>query len=609
MVYNLSLRKGKKRKLSLRKKIKGGALTYTGPVKPPARFFNSNIVQINTDTIPRQIIIGCGHCTEAKQTHRLIDTTIYEYTTDSKNFLQHNESNNGLFYFENDNMKDFSIFTSYSITRAKNTIIMGYTLNDVYDVKGIKRSLKIGDKLLKNGGNTRITSGIVSFEFIGKNKEILQQIQDLDQIDIKIDTNNFIRLQGGAMRKLTAIYDYYVKPDLDTFYKLKDDNHLYFNGNKISEEEFFLQLYKIVAPICNSITGGDESNKLNTDDLTNICNTYYKKKRIGWTSYQGDSGSGWYEIDTVNKTAALTGITIAGNIGATLERFDGKNDKKYSFDTDGYVCIGNYRIKDFFKGSFITSVNTLEQNIQDFLGKNTSLQDIFSSKPIECSITRREILREIAPEKFSQRELHMQYLSSNNIEKRKRMRSYVEENKERIKSYTSKYLDTGYSIPDGFPWMDTFIDEDTIKNIIVKIVIELIKKNKDKLILGDDELLTKKNDLIKTLKDHDNCLPPTILKEVNDITRTEIVKAEGVARLKSKSESDIFAAGTTAAKAYRDTFRNEFIDTVLENKTDENNILFVKCLSKYSKLDKIQDQVDSVIYKDDDLKKMFSNLQ
>lgn len=137
------------------------------------------------------------------------------------------------------------------------------------------------------------------------------------------------------------------------------------------------QLYIYLAGFIEYL--GYESNAHNKIILSTIIKSnnvgikLFEAHRIGWVSLMGDSGSGFYSVETDElgqQTARLLGINIEGcnmikikklekTIPISEKIFVNWNDEKYQ------LIIGNYEIFSAQKCSLVHSIGHIEQMMQD----------------------------------------------------------------------------------------------------------------------------------------------------------------------------------------------------------------------------------------------------
>ena len=379
MVHSLRkkiVRKGKRRQLSLRKKMRGGVFTRPGPVPNCSSFlvdndgnehklpssFNANLIKINDRERTIQCILTTGHSLPGTDRYS-IDDEIFTYT---QNITDLFTDNRRLHYTINDSVtsncisRDFSLLHSDRINNSTNTILLnGYKI-----VVGIKRyaTVNIDIPLIKNSANTGITRGILKAKF---------SCPDPLTNDLLVRHNLFIPttpqnqgetalfLNSTATKYIKAgLASYFIEPDQASFIQMRDANPrtLQFD-NAIVQDTRLRELFKAsLTSICKILPGAKAvPNAFFTDALYDNFKNYFS-----YSSYQGDSGSGWYTKND-GETTELIGINLSGCDGANVIYIHNDGELR---EENGHICIGHFQIQNFFKGSLVTSVDKVESSIK-----------------------------------------------------------------------------------------------------------------------------------------------------------------------------------------------------------------------------------------------------
>ena len=149
----------------------------------------------------------------------------------------------------------------------------------------------------------------------------------------------------------------------------------HFNAELYIEPNY--QLYIYLAGFIEYL--GYESNANNRTVLStiimgnNIGTKWFEARRIGWVSLMGDSGSGFYSVETNeqgHQTAKLLGINVEGCTMIKVKKLAksrSSSEKIYvSWDEEkSQLVIGNYEIITAQKCSLVHSIGRIEQAMRD----------------------------------------------------------------------------------------------------------------------------------------------------------------------------------------------------------------------------------------------------
>ena len=156
-----------------------------------------------------------------------------------------------------------------------------------------------------------------------------------------------------------------------------------FNESLLIEPNY--QLYIYLAEFLNYF--GYESSADNKKVLSDIINTnrigikWFDTKRVGWVSLMGDSGSGFYSVNSDefgNQFAQLVGINIEGCTMIKLRPVKIPQALTANIfvnwdESKNQLIIGNYEIITAQKCSLVHSIAHIEQMLRDTSGEHVEI--------------------------------------------------------------------------------------------------------------------------------------------------------------------------------------------------------------------------------------------
>ncbi len=297
--------------------------------------------------------------------------------------------NSGKYFSLNDTKsdRDFSLISHTLISQIPRSVSFPGKINNLFiPVSGVDKYPDKTKTYYKYGKTTGVTSAKI---FLMLQKPKTQDI--LSKCKIKSGKSNIYQIpdyENNCLRVIShssnGVDDNITRKD----FLLVHGKDFYTNTqfNEELEIEPNHQLYIYLAGFLGYF--GYESNAQNKSVLANIIKTnsigtkWFEAERVGWVSLMGDSGSGFYSIETdelENQTAQLLGINVEGCTMITVRQLS--NPTKLTglisviWDkTKSKLTIGNYEILSAQKCSLAHSIPHIEKMMEEIVGESICIE-------------------------------------------------------------------------------------------------------------------------------------------------------------------------------------------------------------------------------------------
>lgn len=293
-------------------------------------------------------------------------------------------TNSGKYYSLNDTKfdRDFSLISHDIIGQIPRTVSFpGKFDNLAIPVTCIDLEPDKNKTYYKYGKTTGVTSAKI---YLMLQKPRAKQL--LSECKIKSGKHNIYQIPDYTNGTLTVIS--HASNGIDDNIANKDfllthDESFYINPefDESLQIEPNFQLYIYLAGFLGYL--GYESNESNKKVLLNLIKSHgigtkwFEAQRIGWVSLMGDSGSGFYSVNTDEsgtQSAQLAGINVEGCTMIKVRQI--KKPKElmpnifvYWDDNKSQLIIGNYEILSAQKCSLAHSISRIEQVMRDLTGE------------------------------------------------------------------------------------------------------------------------------------------------------------------------------------------------------------------------------------------------
>jgi len=343
---------------------------------------NPNQVNITFRGVTKQYILSTGHSI-GPHTCKINGEEI-EPDSSLANVL----INSGKYFSINDSKsdRDFSLISHDIISQqARAVSFPGKFENLSIPVVGIDKTPDKSKSYYKYGKTTGVTSAKI-FLMLQKPKAK----EKLSHNVINFGKTNIYQIPdylSGTLIVISYTSNETDNPITNKDFLLVHDESFYINPqfNEELQIEPNFQLYIYLAGFLKYF--GYESNAKNKDILSNIINTYsigikwFEAQRIGWVSLMGDSGSGFYSVETDelgNQSAQLVGINVEGCTMMKVRQI--KKPKELGSSLFAYwdeektqLIIGNHEIISVQKCSLAHSIGRIEQAMKDITGESVQI--------------------------------------------------------------------------------------------------------------------------------------------------------------------------------------------------------------------------------------------
>jgi len=344
---------------------------------------NPNIVNIIFRGQSKPYILSTGHSLGPHA------CKINGHEIESEEKLSNCLTNTGKYFSLNDTKsdRDFSLITHAIISQIPRTVSFPGKINNLFiPVSGIDKYPDKTKTYYKYGKTTGVTSAKIFLMLQN------QKAQDtLSKCKIKSGKSNIYQIpdyENNCLRVIShssnGVDDNITNKDFLLVHG--EDFYINTHFNEELEIEPNYQLYIYLAGFLSYL--GFESNTHNKTVLANIIKSnsigtkWFETKRVGWVSLMGDSGSGFYSVDTDetgNQTAQLLGINVEGCTMINIRQLSNpvKLTENIQINWDkskSQLTIGNWEILSAQKCSLAHSIPHIGQMIEEIVGEPVVLE-------------------------------------------------------------------------------------------------------------------------------------------------------------------------------------------------------------------------------------------
>ncbi len=338
--------------------------------------FNPNIVEITWKQITQLYILSTGHSIGPNPC-KIFNQDI-EYSSDLSKVLE----NSGRYFSINDTKtdRDFSIISHGMINSIPRVVCFPGKFSEKIIVSGIDNEPDKTKSYFKYGKTTGVTSAKI---FLMLQKPKAKAL--LENKIAKFKNQNIYQIPNYQTKTLTVLS----VPSNGVDNNITNKDYLMvhdekFYSNTVFNEELQIepnyQLYIYLAGFLQWFGyEPTDKNKLqiaHVINLNSIGTKWFEAERVGWVSLMGDSGAGFYSVETDEsdkKSAKLLGINMEGCTMITVSQVSNpiKITKEVFIswtELKAKLIIGNWEIQSAQKCSLVQSIPHIAQTMSEMVG-------------------------------------------------------------------------------------------------------------------------------------------------------------------------------------------------------------------------------------------------